>query len=74
MPVGSLRLFFDGLIIIITFFILHKTSFASTEVYFQKEASEVTKGDIFSVNLKILKLLLFSLYLFEIPLFPCKFL
>lgn len=41
------------IIIIITFFTLCKTSFASTEVYFQNDVKEIKKGDTFSIDLKI---------------------
>lgn len=40
------------IITISTFFVLDKTSFASTEVYFQNDVKEIKKGDTFSIDLK----------------------
>jgi hypothetical protein len=47
------NILFTVIIIIITFLGVNKISFASTEIYFQKDVKEINKGDIFSVNLKI---------------------
>lgn len=49
----KIKFLFTIFTIVFLFFSFTQISFASTEVYFQKDISEITKGDTFSVNLKI---------------------
>lgn len=49
----KIKFFFTIFLVIFVLFSFSRVSFASTEVYFQKEIGEIIKGDTFSLNLKI---------------------